>query len=86
MSEFRNSRKGTCPFYRIQFTETEAETKTETDTDTETKADTETDTLCDARGAGEGRASSTRYILETSEIIDYLNQKAGKKHIRMKKD
>ena len=59
---------------------TEAETKTETDTDTETKADTETDTLCDARGAGEGRASSTRYILETSEIIDYLNQKAGSRY------
>ncbi len=61
-------------------TETEAETETETDTDTETKADTETDTLCDARGAGEGRASSTRYILETSEIIDYLNQKAGSRY------
>ena len=55
-------------------TETEAETKTETDTDTET------DTLSDARGAGEVRASSTRYILETSEIIDYLNQKAGSRY------
>lgn len=36
--------------------------------------------LSDARGAGEGRASSTRYILETSEIIDYLNQKAGSRY------
>ena len=36
--------------------------------------------LCDAHGAGEGRASSTRYILETSEIIDYLNQKAGSRY------